>query len=281
MKGILRMAFAEYKRWLCNPRILLLVMLIIYARESVGKLLCEHAIAMEEPLYWLEPYLALNNSVVAILIMPVFFLVLMSDFPMMEGCYLWTIYRTGKVKWVGIQMLFSFFSILTVMTGMFVSSIISCWGNMTLEGGWSRVITHYYLEFPDDANSPTAKLIQGDIYNQLDVRVAMFLSVTLTILMLLLYCAILLCGKIYGRKYLPLTICIGLMGVGAALRLIGTKWAFLLPSAHAMLSGHLYEYIRKPIVPYWMSYLYYVVALAVVIGTAIIGVKRRDVCKNL
>ena len=30
-----------------------------------------------------------------------------------------------------------------------------------------------------------------------------------------------------------------------------------------------------------MSYLYYVFALAVVIGTAITGVKRRDVCKNL
>ncbi len=275
------MAFAEYKRWLCNPRILLLIILIIYARESVGKVLCEHAVAMGESLHWLEPYLALNNSVVAILIMPVFFLVLMSDFPVMEGSYLWAIYRTGKIKWIATQMLFSLFSILTVMFGMFISSIISCWGSMKMEGGWSRVVTHYYLAFPEDANSPTAKFIQGDIYNQLEVGEAFGLSVTLTVLMLLLYCAILLCGKIYGRKYLPLGICIGLMGIGAALRLMGTKWAFLLPSAHALLSGHLHEYLRKPIVPYWMSYLYYVVALAVVLGIAIIGVKRRDVCKSL
>ena len=200
MRGIFRVAMAEYKRWLCNPRILLLFMLIIYAREAVGKVLCEHAVAMEEKLYWLEPYLALNNSVVAILIMPVFFFVLMSDFPVMEGSYLWSIYRMGKIKWIVTQLLFSFFAILTVMFGMFLSSVFSCWGNLTLQNGWSNVVTRYYLAFPEDANSPTAQLIQGDIYNQLEVEQAMTLSVTLTILMLFLYCAILLCGKIYGKK---------------------------------------------------------------------------------
>ena len=281
MKGIFRVAAAEYKRWLCNPRILMLIMLIIYAREAVGKVLCEHAVAMGEKLHWLEPYLALNNSVVAILIMPVFFLVLMSDFPVMEGSYLWQIYRTGKVKWIVTQMLFSFFAILTVIAGMFFSSIVSCFGSLTMKGSWSNVVTRYYLAFPEDANSVTAQLIQGDIYNQLEVGEAMLLSVTLTILMLLLYCAILLCGKIYGKKYLPLAICIVLMGLGAALRLMGTKIAFILPPAHALLTGHMHEYLRKPIVPYWVSYLYFVVALIVVIGLAVIGVKRRDVCKKL
>lgn len=281
MKGIVRIAVAEYKRWLCNPRILLLFVLIIYAREAVGKVLCEHAIAMGEKLHWLEPYLALNNSVVAILIMPVFFLVLMSDFPVMEGSYLWQIYRTGKVKWIVTQMLFSFFAILTVMFGMFLSSIVSCLGSITMKGSWSNVVTRYYLAFPDDANSPTAQLIQGDIYNQLEVGEAMLLSVTLTILMLLLYCAILLCGKIYGKKYLPLGICIALMGLGAALCLMGTKISFILPPAHALLSGHMHEYLRKPIFPYWASFLYFIVALVVVIGLAVIGVKRRDVCKKL
>lgn len=281
MKGIIRVAFAEYKRWLCNPRILLLIMLIIYARESVGKVLCEHAVAMGEKLHWLEPYLALNNSVVAILIMPVFFLVLMSDFPVMEGSYLWSIYRTGKIRWIVTQMLFSFFAILTVMAGMFFSSIVSCWGSLKVEGQWSNVVTRYYLAFPEDANSTTAQLIQGDIYNQLKVGEAMLLSVTLTILMLLLYCAILLCGKIYGKKYLPLGICIGLMGLGAALRMMDTKLSFLLPPAHALLSGHLHEYLRKPIFPYWASYLYFVIALIVVIALAVVGIKRRDVCKKL
>lgn len=281
IKGIFRVALAEYKRWLYNPRILMLFMLIIYAREAVGKVLCEHAEAMGQPLHWLEPYLALNNSVVAILIMPVFFLVLMSDFPVMEGSYLWAIYRTGKVKWIITQLLFAFFAILTIMGGLFVSSIFSCWGNLTVEGSWSNVVTRYYLAFPEDAFSPTAQLIQGDIYNQLEVGEAMLLSVTLTILMLLLYCTILLCGKIYGRKYLPLGICIGLMGLGAALSLLETKLAFLFPPAHALLSGHMHEYLRKPIVPYWASYLYLCVALVLVLILAVIGVKRRDVCKRL
>lgn len=281
MKGIVRVALAEYKRWLWNPRSLMLIMLIIYSRESVGMALCQHAIDMKQPLHWFEPYLALNNSVVAMLIMPVFYLVLMSDFPVMEGSYLWQIYRTGKVKWIVTQMTFAFLAILTVMSGMFVSSILSSLGHMTMEGGWSNVVTRFYLAFPDKANSTTAKLIQGDIYNHLSVGKAMFLCVTLTMLMLLVYSAILLCGKIYGRKYLPLGICIALMGIGAALRYINTKWAFLLPSAHAMLAGHNQEYLRKPIMPFWASYVYFIVLLVIIMTVAVIGVKRRDVCKKL
>ena len=281
MKGVFRVAFAEYQRWLCNPRILMLFILVIYARETIGTALCEHAIAMEKNLHWLEPYLALNNSMVAALIMPVFFLVLMSDFPVMEGSYLWSIYRAGKIKWIAIQMLFALFASVTVIFGMFFSSIISCWGRMTVQGSWSDVVTRYYLAFPEDAQSEVAQLIQGDIYNHLTVGQAMTLSVSLTILMLLLYCAILLCGKIYGKKYLPLCICIGLMGLGVALRWLESKWVFLLPAGHALLSGHNQEYVREPILPFGLSYLYFIVALMVVIAIAIVGVKRRDVCKKL
>ncbi len=281
MKGIIRVALAEYKRWLCNPRILLLFMLIVYARESVGKILCEHALAMRESLNWLEPYIALNNSVIAVLIMPIFFLVLMSDFPVMEGSYLWSIYRMGKVRWIGTQMLFAFFAIVTILFGMFASSILSCWGSLTVNEKWSKVVMRYYLVFPEDAQSPVAQLIQGDIYNQLTTSEAFVLSVTLTILTLLLYSAILLCGKVYGKKYLPLGICICLMGVGAAFSLMESKLAFLFPPAHALLTGHMHEYLRKAIFPYWMSYLYLVVAFIIVIIAAVIGIKRRDVCKKL
>lgn len=281
MKGMVRAAFAEYKRWLCNPRILLLFVLIVYARETIGMVLCEHAVKMETSLHWLEPYLALNNSMVAALIMPVFFLVLMSDFPVMEGSYLWVIYRAGKVRWIVIQMLFALFAVFTIMTGMFVSSIISCWGSMRVTGGWSDVVTRYYLAFPDDALSDAAQLIKGDIYNQLTVGQAVFLSVTLTAGMLLCYCAILLCGKIYGKKYLPLCICILLIGLGFVFKWMESEYVFLFPSGHAFLSGHHHEYLREPIVPFWISYVYFMVLLAVVIGIAVYGVKRRDVCKRL
>lgn len=247
----------------------------------MGKILCEHAVAMGEPLNWVEPYIALNNSVIAVLIMPVFYLVLMSDFPVMEGSYLWSIYRMGKVRWVVTQMLFSFFSIVTILFGMFASAILSCWGSLTISGDWSNVVTRYYLAFPEDAQSPVAQLIQGDIYNQLGVGEAFVLSVSLTILTLLLYSAILLCGKVYGKKYLPLGICICLMGVGAAFSLMRTKLAFVFPPAHALLTGHLHEYMRREIFPYWMSYGYLLIALVAVLTAAIIGIKRRDVCKKL
>ena len=73
MVSSVRMAFAEYKRWLFNPRIVLLIALIIFARESVGQFLCEHAKDMDINMQIFEPYIALCNSYVVILVTPIFY----------------------------------------------------------------------------------------------------------------------------------------------------------------------------------------------------------------
>ena len=105
MRGCLRMAFAQYVKWLCAPRMLIFLILVVYAKEIVGNELCAHAAKVGEKLHFFEPYIALSNSYIVVLITPVVFLLLMSNFPIMEGSYMWSVYRMGKNKWIFSQFI--------------------------------------------------------------------------------------------------------------------------------------------------------------------------------
>ncbi len=281
MKSCCRMAWAEYKRWLANPRIVLLLMLIVYARESVGKVMCQHSVDMGMNLQLFEPYIALCNSYIVVLITPIIFLVMMADFPVMEGSYMWCVYRMGKREWVFSQLILSFLCGITIEVGLLITSIISCIGHITMQSNWSEVITRYYLYFPEKSGSEVSKLISGDIYNQMSPTAGFLYTITLSHLSMILYSVVLMCGKIYGKRYFSYGICIGLIGIGAAARLldINVKWFF--PSANSSVSGHFEEYVRHARIPLYGSYIYFIAAIIVIVLICMIGMKRRNICRKL
>lgn len=281
MKACIRVAYAEYKRWLGNPRIVVLLLLIFFAREVVGKNLCEHAADMGQPLQLFEPFVALCNSYVVMLIAPVFFLVMMADFPVMEGSYMWSVYRMGKIKWIMCQLMTCIMCSLTIILGLLVSSIISSIGHVSMSNSWSNVITQYYLYFPDKAGSMVTDLLSADIYNQMTPAFAVIYTVTLSVLSMVLYSVILMCGKIYGRRYLSFALCIGLIGAGTAMRLLGLRVQFLFPSVNATVSGHYGAFERKALVPMAYSYIYFAVTIILAVIISIIGMKRRNICRSL
>lgn len=57
-----------------------------------------------------EPYIATANSYLVLLIVPIFALILMSDFPNLEDGYMFTIYRMGKTKWLIGKVIFALYA---------------------------------------------------------------------------------------------------------------------------------------------------------------------------
>ena len=281
MKASLRMALAEYKRWLFNPRILILFMLLVYSRESIGKLMCNQAVEMNCNLNIFEPYIGLCNSYIAVLIVPVFFLVMMSDFPVMEGSYMWSVLRMGKKNWIFSQIFFCVMSSFTIEIFLFISSVLSCLGHIGFSSGWSDVVTKYYISFPEKAGIYVNSLIQGDIYNQMTSARAFLLTISLTILSMVMYGVILMCGKIYGKRYLAYVICVGLIGIGAIGKYLGTGVQWLLPASNCAVSGHYMEYVRESQVSFTYSYVYFIVVILLITVISYLGMKRRNICREL
>ena len=76
---------SECRSWLADPRISILFILVIYIHTFVAKPLLQTAELMEGKLNYLEIPISLGSSGMVMLILPVVFLVLISDFPRIDS----------------------------------------------------------------------------------------------------------------------------------------------------------------------------------------------------
>lgn len=101
-------ARTEYVKWIANPRSILLGVMIIFIYQFALQPLLNHAALMQSPLNVLEPFIAIENSNLIMIMVPVMYLVLMSDFPKSDGSSLFFVLRVGKLNWLFGQVVFSF-----------------------------------------------------------------------------------------------------------------------------------------------------------------------------
>ena len=116
---------------------IILLAFAILVWQVVGSSLCNHAKMMEAGLQLFEPYIATANSYLVLLIVPIFALILMSDFPNLEDGYMFTIYRMGKTKWLIGKVIFALLCSFTIMAIVFVLSTIPCAGKISSGTKWS------------------------------------------------------------------------------------------------------------------------------------------------
>ena len=107
---------SEYHSFICRSRMIILLAFAILVWQVVGSSLCNHAKMMEAGLQLFEPYIATANSYLVLLIVPIFALILMSDFPNLEDGYMFTIYRMGKTKWLIGKVIFALLCSFTIIS---------------------------------------------------------------------------------------------------------------------------------------------------------------------
>lgn len=85
IKCMFSVARSEYVKWITNPRIIIIGVLIIFMRTLAVEPLIERAEKMDLLLDILEPFAAVGNSGMLVMLMPCVFMVLVSDYPKMTG----------------------------------------------------------------------------------------------------------------------------------------------------------------------------------------------------
>ena len=83
-------ARAEFIKWICDARMIILGVLLIFIYSFAIEPLKSNAELMGEPLNILEPFIAIANSGAILLIIPLVFLTLIADFPKIDTCLLYT-----------------------------------------------------------------------------------------------------------------------------------------------------------------------------------------------
>ena len=90
----------EYSLWLTNPRMSILLVLLVLIHSMVIQPLAQAGGQIGARFHLLEPLAALCNSTLILLILPIGFLILMAGFPRMDWGFLLQLYRVGRLNWV-------------------------------------------------------------------------------------------------------------------------------------------------------------------------------------
>ncbi len=274
IKKIINTAKIEFKKWILDPRMLVLAVLMIFIHSMVISPLIENAEIMGEKINILEPFIAVMNSGVVILILPLCFMALIADFPKIDTNTVFIISRMGRKNWVLAQLLKLFFMAISFLLVVFIVStgLVVLKGNVS--GEWSKVITDFSEKFPKYSSNAGARLIPLNLYYQFPVAQAAVLSFLFVFLYLFIIGLILLFFSIYRMKTAGFVACGLVVCLGAATFAIGSDFQWLFPMANALIWIHKSTVIREGIYPMAASVAYLTIVPVILTIFCCIGVRN-------
>lgn len=276
IKASLKCAKTDFMKWALNSRMITLAVLVVFIYICAVEPLKENAALMGKPPNAIEPYIAALNSGSLLLIIPLGFLAISSDFPKIDGSTMFGLVRTGRVNWFCGQLLSLVMMSAAYLAFIFAASVIptalgSVWG-----ASWSDVALHFAVEFPEQAQSYGALLLPKNLFNHLSLTGAAAQSTAFVFVYIILLGMIMMCFTILGKKTAGVIVCGALISVGSALCSIraGLMWA--LPMANSVVWLHFTEFRREPFYPIWCSWIYFAGALILLIIVSLARLKKFD-----
>ena len=273
LSGSVSIAWEEYKKWILNPRMILVVILGIIMNDSIIKPLLERVDKMGEPINLIEPFIAMGNSGTFILFLSIVYLVLMADFPRVDGNTSFIMIRTGRTAWFLGQILFAMMSAVTYLVLLFLETMVLCSSKAYLYNGWSLVATDYDLRYKDAVGSKVSELLPANLYNQMSPYKTAVLTGILTILYFLLLDMMMLLFYSMKCKKMGFVLSVSLIALGSAFCATKTAAMWLFPMAHSIVWVHFDKFYRDEIVKIGWSILYFIILIGILFMVVYRGMK--------
>lgn len=277
--SIFRVAKNEYIKWITNPKMIIVVVMLIFAYDYVILELISAADKMENKLQIFEGFIGISNSQLLLMIIPVVFVGLMGDFPRIDGNSMFYLHRVGKVNWLLGQILFAVLSSATYLLGILVFSIVTIAGRSFTANIWSDITTRYYIFEPNAYASTVANLTTGRLYNNLKPNNATIHILGLMFMFLILISMMLLVGFVCKLRMIGMVVTTGILCVGNVLAYMENNIRWLFPTGHAVMEIHFDEIYRKPIMDVRWSYIYYLVLIFILFVIAFVNIDKYDFSK--
>ena len=254
LKTAFSCALTDFRKWILNSRMIILAALAVFIYVFAVKPLSENAEIMGKPLNALEPYIAALNSGSLLLIIPLGFLAVSSDFPKTDGSLMFSIIRTGRLNWLVGQLINLAMMCAAYLAFIFTASVIS-----TAFG---------------------ALLLPKNLFNHLSLIEAVFQSTAFVFVYLFLLGMILLFFTIIGKKTAGVVLCGGLIAAGSALCSIRAELMWGLPMANSVVWLHFTEFRREPVYPIWCSWVYFTVIIISLVILGLLSLNKFDCFAN-
>lgn len=263
LKQILSVAKTEFISWITDPRIIIMGVLIVFIKTLAIDPLAARAEKFGEKLVIFEPFIALGNSGMLTMFIPLVYMVMLGDYPKLGGNSMFFISRTGRRRWLLGQMLFVLFAVFTFLSVIFLSSVLISGGRFGTS--WSDAVTKYNAHFPDEAYNFDSQLLPSNLYNQIPMITAVIQTFVLMSAYLFSISLIITLFKIVFCNSSGLAAAAGVIAAGVVTTSMYSdlRWAF--PMANTIVWLHYEEILKAPIYPVWCSFAYFGLLISVLI----------------
>lgn len=276
IKNSLSCAWVEFVKWIADARMIIVLCLCVFIYSFAVDPIKANAALMGEPINLLEPFIATLNSGMILLVMPLGFLTLISDFPKIDGSTIFYIFRIGKKSWLCGQILRLIMMTAAYILAIFAAAVAGSAADGYIGGEWSDVATKFTSEFPEQRGNFGVLLLPENLYNQMSLPTAVIESTLFVAAYLFTLGMILLAFSIAKKKTAGIVVCGLVIALGAALCSIRTSIMWVFPMAHSIVWLHYTEFLRKPIFPIFYSAIYFAVLIAAALIFCAVSLKRFD-----
>lgn len=268
------LAKSEYIKWVCDARMIILAVLLIFIYTFAIEPLLLNAEKFGEPLNILEPFIAVTNSSAIMLIIPLVFITLIADFPKIDTNTIFYILRVGRINWLVGQVLKLIFMTISYLAVIFIGAVVPMLLKGFWDNSWSSVATRFVIEFPESRGNFGVQLLPENLYNQLSVFDATIQSYLLIFAYLMILGLILLAFSLMKKKTVGFVLTGGIISFGTAFCSIKTSLMWIMPMAHSVIWLHYTKYFREPVFSMQMSIIYFVSVILVLLIICVIAIKR-------
>lgn len=277
MHVIWKLSRTELLCLLRSTKMIILAVFIVFLNIQVIVPLRELSVQMGGKLSVFEPFLAIGNSGLVLLILPLLFITMMADFPREGESQYFCQIRCSKRLWTAGQILYAAEASVIMVVFVFVVTVLLSLDFTEWNPDYSYGITRYVTAFPERAGDYAAQLIPENLYNQISLGKAVFHTAMLQALYFFLLALILLICALIGRKLTGLLLDGALILLGTITCATRMAYMWILPMGHTIPWLHYTEYESRMILPMSVSYIYFGILNIVLLTAAIVVSKRYQV----
>lgn len=269
IKIVWKLAYMELMRLVRSSKVIILALFVIFINIQIIAPLRELSNLMGHKLSVFEPFAAIGNSGVVVLILPLFFITMMADFPREGECQYFYRIRCSKRIWIVGQIVYAIESAVALTFFVLLASILLSLDFISWKSDYSYAVTRYVAVFPEHSGEYVVQLIPENLYNQISLSGAVIHTVLLLVLYFIMLAMFILVFSIIKKKIAGILVngCLIIFGAVVCAGRMIYMWA--LPMAHTITWLHYAEYRSKPLFPIFYSYFYFGVINVVLIILAI------------
>lgn len=280
---MLRKIFAviknEFSLLIRNPKLFLIVVSIVFMIDSVAKPMKDLSIELGYKLNAIEPVLFILSKGLNIVVIPMIFIALLSDFPSSENSGYFSMIRNGRTAWFIGETLFALLTSILYIVILFSAVMLYCSDNAFIGNVWSDYTLKTYIDYPETFLYGTM-FLDTSVYTQGKPLLILFQTMILLIMYIFILVMLMLLFRIIGKKSFGMMLAIGITFVGLPSYQTTSAIRWIFPVTHIAYNWHFNEFFSEANCKISTSFIYYSVLVIVLISVNFYLVKHSQIGAN-